>query len=857
MQKDRRIIYKLVHRDMNKTGLAESISYGDFIPELENRRHLYVKTKYGEDLVIKDEQVLTLEKLSENFIQLGKSGDKNVELSLMFLTKWKNHTDHYTLDGEISFDKLWEGVRPADFIPYIYSTKPNKNMAEFASDLSVFTYDEDESDEANLITLHEKLRLLAQHYKNAYKHVVDILIEVYKKFFGIREYTHSKGPKEVWLYGNELYKLGGVLLEASKIIKQGETRDFSGLLDKLDQIELFPKSQIVDLTANRQTEKIKIKLLSDNKSAVVNTTNIYIMDTAADAIDMCTVYHNRYGDIINGFKPSTPEVKANGTGNNSITFEEDGCIYLKGGYKYLVRSSAGDLYVLKYDPVTITHYPLYRNTEFSGVKSYQAGTVLIGSRGTPFIINTPIFNYDALKDTASYQGENDFTVMHTDTNIREITQLYGEFDRYRYRRNYVQDYTDYKPMYFPLLELTRGVDIPKNVKYPNTQNSQEKLNTNFIELGNKTGGDFISRWYHGLVPKDSLINDNGTYDLRLHTGGDFDNINDDTQFFFPQPTKVSNIKVTSISTDIEYSYQNEINQREDKIARFLGFGVNSVAIFDQYFTDYNYGQGARLRLIYTMMVYDGHVRSKSYHRMYNQSVPFKNSVVTGEYGKSNDMPMYFNNKYADPYIYRTYDKYYLDLRSTKPQYPTLKFTSLKDGSVKYLAKRWTAPRVYTHGTKWPNTITIERDITYYIVTQGDICKLEVRVYNRDFQGKEPDDTYYSGGLFVSNDQENNHWGSEHRKGIHNLFMQINEINNIGSINVPSGATNTVCAKALRNIEPDVSLKDYLGNYKSGVFQNARKGDKYTVFMRFTEGIKGTNPSNWIKIPFHFTEDSAS
>ena len=43
MQKDRRIIYKLVHKDMNKTGLAESISYGDFIPELENRRHLLCK----------------------------------------------------------------------------------------------------------------------------------------------------------------------------------------------------------------------------------------------------------------------------------------------------------------------------------------------------------------------------------------------------------------------------------------------------------------------------------------------------------------------------------------------------------------------------------------------------------------------------------------------------------------------------------------------------------------------------------------------------------------------------------------------------------------------------------------------
>ena len=168
MKKERRILYKLVHKDMNKTGLAESISYGDFIPELDNKRQLYIKTKYGEDLVIKDEQVLTLEKVSENFIQLGKSGDKNVELSLMFLTKWKNHTDHYTLDGEISFDKLWEGVRPADFIPYLYSTKNNKNMVEFVSDLSVFTYNEEETDSANLITLHEKLRLLAEVYKKGY-----------------------------------------------------------------------------------------------------------------------------------------------------------------------------------------------------------------------------------------------------------------------------------------------------------------------------------------------------------------------------------------------------------------------------------------------------------------------------------------------------------------------------------------------------------------------------------------------------------------------------------------------------------------------------------------------------------------
>lgn len=853
MQKDRRIIYKLVHKDINKTGLAESISYGDFIPELENRRHLYVKTKYGEDLVIKDEQVLTLEKLSENFIQLGKSGDKNVELSLMFLTKWKNHTDHYTLDGEISFDKLWEGVRPAEFIPYIYSTKPNKNMTEFASDLSVFTYDEDESDSANLITLHEKLRLLAQHYKNAYKHVTDIVIEVYKKFFGIREYTHSKGPKEVWLYGNELYKLGSVLLEASKIIRQGETRDFSGLLDKLEELELFPKSQIVDLTAHRQTEKIKIRLLSDNKSAVVNTTNIYIMDTAADAIDMCTVYHNRYGDIINGFKPSTPEVKANGTGNNSITFEEDGCIYLKGGYKYLVRSSAVDLYVLKYDPVPITHYPLYRNTEFSGVKSYQAGTVLIGSKGTPFFINTPVLNYDTMADPLSMYGPYAIKTVFKDTNLRDLFQYYVE-DPNAYR-SVAEGREDYQPMYFPLFELSKGADTPTNVKYPVHGSTVEyEGQSNYVELGNKTGGDFVSRWYHGLVTKDAMILEDKSYQNWFYDGGDFDNMTHDTQFFFPQPTKVSDIKVTSISTDAEYEYQNNTSKKEEKRSKFLKFGLNKDAIFHEYLTDYNYGQGARLRLLYTVHFHSQVRRDVSWLKMYNLSIPFKNSVVTGMFEKNHDTPKIFSNEYADNYSYRTYDKYYLEFRTKKPIYPTLKFTSLKDGSVKYLAKKWVAPRVYTYKNN-PNRITIERSITNYILTSKEICYLEVRIYDREFTGNIPDDTYYSGGIFGSFEYNYVYYEGDNpsNRGIQNLYIDITNINNVAGIS--STGRETRCIKVLKNIDQKIHLQDYIGNYKSGVFQNARLGDKYTMFMRITESNEGTNASNWIKIPIHFTDNS--
>ena len=137
MKRERRVLYKLVHKDMNKTGLAETLSYGDFIPELDNRRHLYIKTKYGEDITIKDEQVLGLESVADNFIQIGKRGDKTVELSLMFLTKWNSHEDHYTLDGEITFDELWEGVRPQDFISYTYYNKNKKDMVQFMNDFAM------------------------------------------------------------------------------------------------------------------------------------------------------------------------------------------------------------------------------------------------------------------------------------------------------------------------------------------------------------------------------------------------------------------------------------------------------------------------------------------------------------------------------------------------------------------------------------------------------------------------------------------------------------------------------------------------------------------------------------------------
>lgn len=851
MKKERRIFYKLVHRDMNKTGLAESISYGDFIPELENRRHLYIKTKYGEDLVIKDEQVLTLEKLSENFVQLGKSGDKNVELSLMFLTKWKNHSDHYTLDGEISFDKLWEGVRPADFIPYLYSTKANKNMVEFVSDLSVFTYDEEETDSANLITLHEKLRLLAQHYKNVYKHASESVIEVYKKFFDIRYYTHIRGPKELFVYGKELLGLSNVLIEVSKLIKKGEKRDFSGLLDKLDQIELFPRSQIIDLTTESPNNKIKIKLLTDNKSPVVSTTNIYTMDTRSDSIDVCTVYHNRYGDIINGYKPSTPEVRANGTGNNNITFEEDGCVYLKGGYKYLVRSNGYDLHVFKYDPVPITHYPLYRNTEFSGARSYQAGTILIGSKGTPFFINTPILNYDAMVDPLSMYGPFPIKTVFKETNLRDVLQYYvKEPDP---QRAVEEGRIDYQPMYFPLFELSKGADITRDVIYPSTEISPES--DFYTELGNKTGGDFISRWHHGLIIKDSMITEDGwAYKRWFSPGGDLDNMTYDTQFFFPQPTKTSDIKITSIATDSEFEYQNDGNKKEEKRYKFLGFGLNKDKIFNEYLTDYNYGQGARLRLLYTLHYHAGVRRDTSWLKMYNQSIPFKNSVVTGLLDKNGNLPKIFSNEYADHYSYRTYDKYYLEFRTKKPVYPTLKFTSLKDGSVKYLAKKWVAPCVYTHkGAE--NTITVERSITNYILTSEEVCYLEVRVYNREFTGSVPDDSYYSGGTFGSFDygQVYHPNNDPNDSGIQNFHLMITNMDNARRIN--SSASRARCVRPLKNIEPQVHIQDYIRNYKSGVFKDARAGDKYTIFMRITESNEGTNASNWIKIPIHFTKDS--
>ena len=312
MKRERRILYKLVHKSQNKTGLAETLSYGDFIPELDNRRHLYIKTKYGEDITIKDEQVLGLESVANNFIQLGKTGDKNVELSLMFLTKWNGHTDHYTLDGEISFDELWEGINPQDFISYIYNNKNKKDMVQFMSDLSVFCYDKEETDSALQITLHEKLVFLATLYKSASKYLVGNLLDILKKYVDTRLWVTARGPWEVYKYMKELLDLSYTLLEGSRLIEAGVNKDFGDLLDKLEEIELYPKVRKLDLTNIPINEKVPIKLVTDNMSPIVSNTAIYSTDNLETAIDAIFVHHNRYGDIVNAYKASSTEVNISG-----------------------------------------------------------------------------------------------------------------------------------------------------------------------------------------------------------------------------------------------------------------------------------------------------------------------------------------------------------------------------------------------------------------------------------------------------------------------------------------------------------------------------------------------------------------
>ena len=815
MKKERRILYKLVHKDMNKTGLAESISYGDFIPELDNKRQLYIKTKYGEDLVIKDEQVLTLEKVSENFIQLGKSGDKNVELSLMFLTKWKNHTDHYTLDGEISFDKLWEGVRPADFIPYLYSTKNNKNMVEFVSDLSVFTYDEEETDSANLITLHEKLRLLAEVYKKGYKHVSECILDIYKKFFNIRYYTHIKGPKELYNYGTKLLDLAKVLLEASKVIKQGETKDFSGLLDKLEELELYPKVQLVDLTEFNMNQKIKIKLLTDNKSAVVSSTTIYSTDTRPDAVDVCFVYHNRYGDIINGYKPSTPEIRGNGTGTNSITFEEDGCIYLNGGYSYIVRSNAADLIVLKYDPQPITHYPVYNATEFSGVKSYQANTVLIGSKGNPYLLGNPSISNEILSSPDNKFISN-FTIYniyeeYRRTNLAELIQYISELYEYKESDGY--------DVCYPLFQLSKAEDM-NIISYPkkSTTNQNETI---YEELGNKTGGDFISRWYHGLVSKFTDNKDDLTTSY------------DERTFFFPQIDKVSDIKLTSIATEEEYNYQINSGLRKSKRGNFKAGNLDTEVIFKEYICGYNYGQGQRLTYKSTTK-HKYAKRSIAWESLYYYSINLKNKVYTLSENYKNGNR---NNPYSDPYTYRTSDKYYLEFRDSKPTYPTLKFKSLKDGSVKYLAKKYVTPLVNVDSE---GNIIIFRNMQTTIENLSRTY-IEIVIYKRDFDGKVPDnnfdekefftpmyDTYRCNFRFIIRNKDN----------VHSIFF----------------SDQSTCRCSLGTKYYYTPLTEFINNT---ILKDKTLGSKYTIFIRMAESSDGTNASNWIKIPIHLTDNSVA
>ena len=116
--------------------------------------------------------------------------------------------------------------------------------------------------------------------------------------------------------------------------------------------------------------------------------------------------------------------------------------------------------------------------------------------------------------------------------------------------------------------------------------------------------------------------------------------------------------------------------------------------------------------------------------------------------------------------------------------------------------------------------------------------IEVVGYRREFDGKEPDDTF----------DEKASFSPEYDRGVCNFNLVFSNINNVHSASFRD-YSSCKCTIGSHLKEP---LDEFL-NYV--ILQNKALGKKYTIFIRMAESSNGTNASNWIKIPVHLTDDS--
>ena len=135
-----------------------------------------------------------------------------------------------------------------------------------------------------------------------------------------------------------------------------------------------------------------------------------------------------------------------------------------------------------------------------------------------------------------------------------------------------------------------------------------------------------------------------------------------------------------------------------------------------------------------------------------------------------------------------------------------------------------------------NYINIFRQVID-IIRNKERTYIEIVGYRREFDGKEPDNTFDEKAFF----------SPDYSREICNFNLTLENMNNAHSCAFRDASS---CKCTIGNYL-NRPLDEFL-NYV--VLQNKALGKKYTIFIRMAESSDGTNASNWIKIPVHLTDN---
>lgn len=379
-----RIVYCLEHVDNNKTSLAETLSYKDMTDE---GAFIYLKSKDGEVLQIKDESTAVLEELEDNFIQIGREGNPNVKLSMMFLS------DPGSPQPKIELEALMQGIDKESFLLYMLNNKQKEPLVHFLPAGMIWSTEAD--------NYEDRLRILKGVYSNHLLNAFDsFVLEIKHKITADVETTRI--PEAMYRYMYSALDSVIELLEVEEVVTELDAANLDQILTKLDYVGRngnFRRLDIPAATTNLEDWyylTINIPSNTPNKYTPPAAFNLQVYanslhGTNRKTIDVMSLHIDRGGTVLGGFKPGYNI--EHGEYDKNLLGIYKGKLVVRGRTRLHLLCDVRYNILFGYEKVTdpvskVQPRSSFRNAEYLGESSYHAHTMMLSSNMKPFLLNT-------------------------------------------------------------------------------------------------------------------------------------------------------------------------------------------------------------------------------------------------------------------------------------------------------------------------------------------------------------------------------------------------------------------------------------------------------------------------------------